>query len=150
MTRQRRSRQRRPDRQTDSPLPQRKHCRRSGPAKTAGELSADDLRKTKSSPLVRNIAKEHGIDISRLEGTGMSGRVTKNDILELYRIGRCADATTGDAARGKGATTVPQPVPTPAPVTPPQAGTGDHMEQMSVMRKRIAEHMTFRNELRRM
>src|SRR5687767_15078371 len=43
--------------------------------------SAEDLRRTKSSPLVRKIAQEHGVDIARLEGTGLSGRVTKNDIL---------------------------------------------------------------------
>ncbi|HEY0544187.1 MAG TPA: biotin/lipoyl-containing protein, partial [Pyrinomonadaceae bacterium] len=52
-----------------------------------GEQSVEDLRRTRSSPLVRNIAKEHGIDISRLEGTGMSGRVTKNDILSYIESG---------------------------------------------------------------
>ncbi|MGH9941453.1 MAG: biotin/lipoyl-containing protein, partial [Pyrinomonadaceae bacterium] len=35
-----------------------------------GEPTVEDLRRTKSSPLVRNIAREHGIDVSRLEGTG--------------------------------------------------------------------------------
>ncbi len=110
--------------------------------KPQGELSADDLRKTKSSPLVRNIAKEHGIDISRLEGTGMSGRVTKNDILSFIESGAALTPQQAMQPVAKAPTTVPQPVPTPAPVTPPQAGTGDHMEQMSVMRKRIAEHMT--------
>src|SRR5215217_6844434 len=43
--------------------------------------TAEELRRTKSSPLVRKIAQEHGVDISQLEGTGLSGRVTKNDIL---------------------------------------------------------------------
>jgi 2-oxoglutarate dehydrogenase E2 component (dihydrolipoamide succinyltransferase) len=43
----------------------------------------DELRRTKSSPLVRKIAEEHGVDISKLEGTGVSGRVTKNDILSF-------------------------------------------------------------------
>ena len=45
--------------------------------------TAEELRRTKSSPLVRKIAEEHGIDIKQLEGTGMSGRVTKNDILSF-------------------------------------------------------------------
>src|SRR5207253_10514941 len=49
--------------------------------------SAEELRRTRSSPLVRNIAREHGIDISQLEGTGMSGRVTKNDILSYIESG---------------------------------------------------------------
>src|SRR5262245_22034499 len=34
--------------------------------------TAEDLRRTKSSPLVRRIAQEHGVDIASLEGTGMS------------------------------------------------------------------------------
>src|SRR6478609_4317730 len=38
-------------------------------------------RSTRSSPLVRKIAKEHNVDISQIHGTGISGRVTKDDIL---------------------------------------------------------------------
>ena len=55
--------------------------------KSDGEMSLEELRKTKSSPLVRNIAKEHGVDISRVEGSGMSGRVTKKDILSFIESG---------------------------------------------------------------
>src|SRR6266849_7560518 len=54
--------------------------------------SAEELRRTKSSPLVRKIAEEHGIDIKSLEGTGMSGRVTKNDILSFIESGAPAQA----------------------------------------------------------
>ena len=54
--------------------------------------TADELRRTKSSPLVRKIAQEHGVDISRLEGTGLSGRVTKNDILSFIESGTSATA----------------------------------------------------------
>src|SRR5437762_1088639 len=43
-----------------------------------GGATAEELRRTKSSPLVRKIAEEHRIDIKQLEVTGMSGRVTKN------------------------------------------------------------------------
>src|SRR5256886_1873480 len=53
----------------------------------AAAPSAEELRRTKSSPLVRKIAEEHGIDIAQLEGTGMSGRVTKNDILSFIESG---------------------------------------------------------------
>jgi 2-oxoglutarate dehydrogenase E2 component (dihydrolipoamide succinyltransferase) len=38
--------------------------------------------RTKSSPLVRRIAAEHGIDIAGLTGSGIAGRVTKKDILQ--------------------------------------------------------------------
>src|SRR5687768_17057995 len=44
--------------------------------------SKDDLRRQKSSPLVRRIAREHNVDISGLHGSGIGGRVTKHDILE--------------------------------------------------------------------
>ncbi len=117
------------------------------PAEAAGgngrEQTAEELRRTKSSPLVRNIAREHGIDITRLEGTGMSGRVTKNDILSFIESG--AMMTPQEAMQGGGAPT-PQPsAPSQAPpvqappVAPPAAE--DRVEQMSVMRKKIAEHM---------
>src|SRR6266571_5178519 len=52
-----------------------------------GAPSAQELRRSKSSPLVRKIAEEHGIDLKQLEGTGMSGRVTKNDILSFIESG---------------------------------------------------------------
>src|SRR5262249_6383945 len=52
-----------------------------------GIATAEELRRTKSSPLVRKIAEEHGIDIKKLEGTGTSGRVTKNDILSYIESG---------------------------------------------------------------
>jgi 2-oxoglutarate dehydrogenase E2 component (dihydrolipoamide succinyltransferase) len=102
------------------------------------EPTAADLRRTKSSPLVRKIAQEHGVDISKLEGTGMSGRVTKNDILSFIE-------SSGPTA--------PAPAPERAPAPPPSAPTraqappvltpaiGDRVEPMSVVRKKIAEHM---------
>ncbi len=101
--------------------------------------TVEELRRAKSSPLVRNIAKEHNIDISRLEGTGMSGRVTKNDILSFIESG----ASTATQARPQqAAPTIQAPaVPQPVQAPPAQPGTGDRVEPMSVMRKKIAEHM---------
>jgi 2-oxoglutarate dehydrogenase E2 component (dihydrolipoamide succinyltransferase) len=115
-----------------------------GQAKAAGEMTAEELRRTKSSPLVRNIAKEHGVDISRIEGSGMSGRVTKKDIMSFIESGA---ALRPQDLLVKGAP-VAQPV--SAPVQAPSyaapqvaAAAGDRVEKMSVMRKKIAEHMTF-------
>jgi pyruvate dehydrogenase E2 component (dihydrolipoamide acetyltransferase) len=104
-----------------------------------GAQSVEDLRRTKSSPLVRNIAREHNIDITRLEGTGMSGRVTKNDILSFIESG--AGQSQPAEARA------PQQQQQPAVQTPPaqaphvQPGAGDRVEAMTLMRKKIAEHM---------
>jgi len=105
--------------------------------KTQGSETVDDLRRTKSSPLVRKIAQEHGVDITKLEGTGVSGRVTKNDILSFIESGSAKPiaASISEAPRPAA-----QPVDLPAP-PPPKPMTGDRVEQMTVMRKKIAEHM---------
>ena len=114
--------------------------------KSKGELSVEELRRTKSSPLVRNIAKEHGVDISRIDGSGMSGRVTKKDILSFIESG--AALRPQDLLVGKTTPIAPQFTPQSAPKTTFIAPTltasaTDRVEPMSVMRKKIAEHMTF-------
>ena len=109
------------------------------------EQTVEELRRTKSSPLVRNIAREHGIDISRLEGTGMSGRVTKNDILSFIESGAAltpqqAMQTAGAPTQASTAQAVPQAPQQAPPIIAP--AMEDRVEQMSAMRKKIAEHMT--------
>ncbi len=107
-----------------------------------GDSSVEDLRRTKSSPLVRNIAKEHGIDISRIPGSGVSGRVTKKDILSFIETGaalRPEDLLQKTSARPSTAPAAKTEY-IPAPVA---AAVGDRVEKMSVMRKKISEHMTF-------
>ncbi|MEQ1605487.1 MAG: 2-oxoglutarate dehydrogenase, E2 component, dihydrolipoamide succinyltransferase [Pyrinomonadaceae bacterium] len=111
--------------------------------KVSGSL--DDLRRQKSSPLVRNIAKEHGIDITRIPGSGMSGRVTKDDILSFLESGA---ALRPQDLLVKGAASIAAPASITAPkatYAAPQIVTSmdDRVEKMSVMRKKIAEHMTF-------
>jgi pyruvate dehydrogenase E2 component (dihydrolipoamide acetyltransferase) len=111
-----------------------------------GSATVDELRRTKSSPLVRNIAKEHGIDISRIPGSGMSGRVTKQDIMSFIDSGA---ALRPQDLLVPGVSTVSAPVAVSAPAqtftvsAPAVAAVGDRIEKMSVMRKKIAEHMTF-------
>src|SRR5712692_1077464 len=108
--------------------------------------TAEELRRTKSSPLVRKIAEEHGIDIKTLEGTGMSGRVTKNDILSFIESGAPAQpAVTPSAPKTAPSAPAISAPPVGAPGTQHVPATkpveGDRVEQMSVMRKKIAEHM---------
>ena len=95
------------------------------------ELTAAELRQ-KSSPLVRKIAKEHNVDISRIPGSGIGGRVTKQDIL-----GYIDDGGAKPAPAPAGARAIDAP-PTAPPVT---RFAGDEIVPMSVMRKKIAEHM---------
>jgi 2-oxoglutarate dehydrogenase E2 component (dihydrolipoamide succinyltransferase) len=111
------------------------------PRDDGSTASAEELRRTKSSPLVRKIAEEHGIDIKSLEGTGMSGRVTKNDILSFIESGAPAQApvTAAKPVSSQLAPSAPPAGTQPPPPTKPL--DGDRVEQMSVMRKKIAEHM---------
>jgi pyruvate dehydrogenase E2 component (dihydrolipoamide acetyltransferase) len=84
---------------------------------------AEDVRRARSSPLVRRIAKEHDVDISALHGSGVGGRVTKHDILD-YLDHRPA--------------TRPQPS---AHVPAFKPGERVEIAPLGVMRKKIAEHM---------
>ena len=114
----------------------------SEPKSDGSGATAEELRRTKSSPLVRKIAQEHGVDISKLEGTGLSGRVTKNDILSFIESGTGTAAAPPQRAV-PAAASAPAPAQPYEPVAPPppRPQVGDRVEQMSVMRKKIAEHM---------
>jgi pyruvate dehydrogenase E2 component (dihydrolipoamide acetyltransferase) len=93
--------------------------------------SFEDRVRTKSSPLVRKIAAEHGVNISALQGSGVAGRVTKRDILGFIESG--ASATTSPPASR---------LPPPASHLPlPEPWPGDIVEPMSKMRALISEHM---------
>jgi len=89
--------------------------------------SIEELRRQKSSPLVRRIAAEHNVDIRQINGTGISGRVTKNDILGYIETGAKPAARPTAPSGGH--------VPAYKP--------GERVEivPMTIMRKKIAEHM---------
>jgi len=102
-------------------------------APDAPETSID---RQKSSPLVRRIAKEHNVDIGRIQGSGIGGRVTKLDILGYI------DSSASAAASFDSHST--RPAGEPIAQDKPQVVTrvaGDTVVPMSVMRKKIAEHM---------
>ncbi|HKY61544.1 MAG TPA: biotin/lipoyl-containing protein, partial [Gemmatimonadota bacterium] len=63
----------------------------------AGPVTKEQLRRTRSSPLVRNIAREHGVDITQIRGSGLSGRVTKRDVLAYVERQEAAAAAPGAA-----------------------------------------------------
>jgi 2-oxoglutarate dehydrogenase E2 component (dihydrolipoamide succinyltransferase) len=89
-------------------------------------------KRRRASPLVTRIAEEHGIEINRIQGTGLDGRITKRDILKYLE-----DRDSPLAVEG--AEVVPVPIETP--LLSPHAGEQVRIEPMSVMRQRIAEHM---------
>jgi 2-oxoisovalerate dehydrogenase E2 component (dihydrolipoyl transacylase) len=100
-------------------------------AGTAVAAPADNggAERARLSPAVRKLAAEHGIDAASLRGSGMGGRVTRDDVL----------AAVGG---GEAATAAPTRTP-PAAATPPTRidGTREELVKLSVMRRSIAEHM---------
>lgn len=132
-----------------------------------GRESAEELLRTRSSPAVRRIAEEHGIDIAQVPGTGLSGRVTKQDILryiaereaqpaaaaaperEEAAVDAAAAAIQETAAPPKPAEVAAQPEPSASrpvveiPVEKPEIPIweGDQIVPVTPMRKQIAAHM---------
>jgi 2-oxoisovalerate dehydrogenase E2 component (dihydrolipoyl transacylase) len=92
--------------------------------------SADGGEHVRLSPAVRKLAAEHGIDPMSIKGSGMGGRVTRDDVLAA--VGASRPATAAPAAP-------PRPAVAPAPAH--LDGKREELVKLSVMRKSIAEHM---------
>jgi pyruvate dehydrogenase E2 component (dihydrolipoamide acetyltransferase) len=96
--------------------------------------SFEERIRTKSSPLVRKMAAEHGVDISALHGSGVAGRVTKKDLMGFISEGIPASARSGSMHAPGG--------PEGGDHFPlPEAWPGDTVEPMSKMRALISDHM---------
>jgi 2-oxoglutarate dehydrogenase E2 component (dihydrolipoamide succinyltransferase) len=96
------------------------------------------------SPLVRRMAREHGVDLSRVKGTGAGGRITKQDIETYIAQEQRPAAAAPPAAAPPAPAPAPVEAPPPAPAAPPVAPSGvarTRLEPMSTMRMKIAEHM---------
>jgi 2-oxoglutarate dehydrogenase E2 component (dihydrolipoamide succinyltransferase) len=81
------------------------------------------------SPLVRRMARENNIDLTKVRGTGAGGRITKEDVEGFMKGGGAAASAAASA---------------PAPVSAPKFsfdGAKTRVEPMSTMRQKIAEHM---------
>lgn len=109
------------------------------------ELTAEELRQSRSSPVVRKIAAEHNVDIGDVTGTGIGGRVTKQDI--LGHIAHQEPAAPPPAAAPAPAAPPSAPAPPPSTTPPPPAAQPTlrdgrvELVPMSAIRKKTAEHM---------
>ncbi|HEX8712267.1 MAG TPA: 2-oxoglutarate dehydrogenase, E2 component, dihydrolipoamide succinyltransferase [Terracidiphilus sp.] len=123
------------------------------PQRAAGE-------RIHSSPLVRRMASEHGIDLAAIQGTGAGGRISKQDIEAVIAAGGTQAAARSGAAPAAASRPTPLPsAPAAMPAPPAISGGQIHVafesavprekiyfgnyqiEPMSNMRQRIAEHM---------
>jgi 2-oxoglutarate dehydrogenase E2 component (dihydrolipoamide succinyltransferase) len=124
------------------------------------EMSASELRRVRSTPVVRKIAAEHNINIALIAGTGLDGRVTKRDIEAYISSG----AAQRDAQAAHSAVAAPAPaaqpsaasapatrksapaassgaVPLGIPMVPVRMRDADSMEPMTKMRRVISDRM---------
>src|SRR5690348_2212566 len=131
---------------TAATSPQPSVSSRISPLQPNGGNSLNDRLRTKSSPLVRKIAAEHGIELSAMQGSGVAGRVTKRDILQFIESGAAATpvvatrpsmhAPAGAEQHGPAAEAWPGDV--VEPMTQIRRLTSDHM----VAARRTAAHVT--------
>ena len=117
----------------------------SAPAKPPADESAEERLRRKSTPLVRKMVEEHGLDLGVIPGSGSAGRVTKQDVISYLETGAkpAADAPAvpsvpAPAAASPAAPTSGSPLTPGSPVT---AWEGDRVEPWSRIRKLTADHM---------
>jgi len=120
---------------------------------SSASASADERLRTRSTPVVRKIAEEHGVDVGSVPGTGHAGRVTKQDILDFIESGSAVAAPASSPAPA-----APQlPARAPAPSAPTSdfwtsfysdvqhpeypVRQADRVEPMDKIRRLTAEHM---------
>jgi pyruvate dehydrogenase E2 component (dihydrolipoamide acetyltransferase) len=98
----------------------------------APQAILEEEEHARSSPLVRKIAREHNVNLAQVAGSGLGGRITKQDILDFIEKGQRPAAAAAPAV----STAAPAPRPAPAPTAIP----GD-LVPMTQMRKIIAQRM---------
>ncbi len=129
------------------------------PVAAASASSSSGSERIHSSPLVRRMAKEHGIDLSAIEGTGAGGRISKQDIEAVIAAGGVPAAAPPAYSTPAPAAISRPAAPSPTTAAPGAPGAQVHValenavprekmyfgnyevHPMSTMRQRIAEHM---------
>jgi pyruvate dehydrogenase E2 component (dihydrolipoyllysine-residue acetyltransferase) len=128
-----------------------------GPAGGDGGARVESIEeriRQRSSPLVRKIAQEHGVEIAAIDGTGIHNRVTKNDILSYIenRPQQAASAAAAGSGAARPAAAPPAPSQPAAPASTPAPAPGprpapisvtdrDEVVAMTKIRKITAENM---------
>ena len=133
-----------------------------GNGKSSGNGAAAGTYSGPTTPAVRRIAREHGVDLSMVAGTGHGGRVTREDVLKFVESGGAAAMAASPAAAAapaapatQAAAPAPQAQSAPSAASAPQAQSapsaspapspvaqGDSLKPASPMRRAIATQMT--------
>lgn len=110
------------------------------PAAATPSMPTGATERIRSSPLVRRMAKDHNIDLSKVPGTGAEGRITKDDVLAYIQqreAGTVATPARPSASIAPAAT----PAAASAGTTAPAAPLSNELVPMSKMRSIIAQRM---------
>ena len=102
-------------------------------AHPAADVPAQPGGRQRLSPAVRRLAREHSVELTRIQGTGMGGRITRDDVLRYLAEPQPAQAPAA-------------PAPAPAPAqsateTPGAAGPDEELVPLTPVRRMIAEAM---------
>ncbi|HSE63490.1 MAG TPA: dihydrolipoamide acetyltransferase family protein [Thermoanaerobaculia bacterium] len=132
-----------------APAPRSAVAAAPSPEPRLGQVESMEERvRLRSSPLVRKIAAEHGVDIQEIEGTGIYNRVTKNDILSYIENRRVAGAPGVTVSAGLREAPRPAEEAAPAPSAAPPAprpavsvSDRDEIVPMTKIRRITAENM---------
>jgi 2-oxoglutarate dehydrogenase complex dihydrolipoamide succinyltransferase (E2) component len=134
-----------------APSPQRQPAAAGAPSMAGTALAASpdapSIDGMRLSPAVRKLAREHNLDVSRIRGSGLGGRVTREDVLAHLESGAATAVAAPPAQAPPGR--APEATPAPKPLRPIPApaflagGAADEVERkpLTPVRKRIAENM---------
>lgn len=107
----------------------------SSPGRESAEAAEADEERLRSSPLVRKLAREHGLDLRQIRGTGLGGRITREDVESYLRQNPAASA--GGLSASAPATSTGDAAPSPQA---PRSGSEDLLD-LTPMRRAIAQRM---------
>ena len=107
------------------------------PAPAGGAETMEERLRRKSTPVVRKMVAEHGLDLTAIAGSGLAGRVTKNDVLSYLDQAPAAGPAAAPIAPRAGLPAGIHVI--PGPVVEPWEG--DQVEPWSRIRKLTADHM---------
>src|SRR2546425_459929 len=128
------------------PAPEKKEAAPAKPQAPAAEhreviqFPHEEEDHARSSPLVRKIAREHNVNLSQVSGTGLGGRITKQDIMAFLERSQPSVSPAVSTAATVPALASPAPSAKPLPAPVPAAIPGD-LVPMTQMRKIIAQRM---------
>jgi 2-oxoisovalerate dehydrogenase E2 component (dihydrolipoyl transacylase) len=115
-----------------------------------GAGGAVDAYEGRMTPAVRRLAREHGVDLSSIQGTGHAGRVTREDVMRFVESGGGAAPTAQPvgsqpaqaAPTAQPGAKAPAPAPSASQSAPSPVAEGDSLKPASPMRRAIAAQMT--------